>query len=187
MFSLIIYILTVAVGFMMGFVYTQSTTSAGFLKPNPQRTLKLFLWFFAASVAITFTLSFFATYELHAGNAVLDSSMKFHNLKSIMLFVVNISLFALVVIANAYSLARKKLAIIPYLLIAAFYCLFILKDAYYMSDYFILWEKSLKLFKGELPDFHSTGWMKCWLGASVILFNALMVWWGMRQKQTSQP
>ncbi|MDB5284203.1 MAG: hypothetical protein JWO06_3278, partial [Bacteroidota bacterium] len=87
----------------------------------------------------------------------------------------------LMVLANAYSLALKKLALLPYLLTLLFYTTFILLDAYQISDYFVIWQNSLKILKGDLPDFHSTGWAKCGLGLLVTVLNAGMIWFGTRK------
>ena len=133
------------------------------------------------AVVLTFALSWFTTYELQASNIPLEGSMKYQNMKSVMIFVLNFSFLIMIILANAYSLSLKKLAVVPYLLAIGFYVTFVLKDAYIISDYFSLWQRSLKILKGDLPDFHSTAWAKCWLGAAVTLFNVALIWFGLRK------
>jgi len=181
MFSLIIYIIIAAVGFTMVFIYKQTNTTAQILKPDPQKVQKLFLAFFGIATVITFALSWFTTYELQTTNIPLESSMKYQNMKSVMIFVLNFSFLAMIILANTYSLTLKKLSAWPYLLAIGFYMAFVLKDAYIISDYFSLWQRSLKLLKGDLPDFHSAAWAKCWLGTVVTLFNVIMIWFGLRK------
>lgn len=180
-FSLIIYIIIAAVGFTMVFLYKQTNTTAQILKPDPEKVRKAFMAFFGVATVITFALSWFTTYELQTSSIPLEGSMKYQNYKSVMIFVINFSFLVMIILANAYSLTLKKLAVLPYLLALGFYAVFVLKDAYIISDYFSLWQKSLKLLKGDLPDFHSGAWVKCWLGACVTLFNVLLVWFGLRR------
>lgn len=181
MFSLIIYIIIAAVGFTMVFIYKQTNTTARILRPDPEKVKKLFLAVFGIAVVITFALSWFTTYELQSSNIPLEGSMKYQNMKSVMIFVLNFSFLAMIILANTYSLTLKKLSAWPYLLAIGFYMAFVLKDAYIISDYFSLWQKSLKMLKGDLPDFHSTAWVKCWMGAGVTLFNAVLIWFGLRK------
>jgi hypothetical protein len=181
MFTLVIFILIAAIGFMMGVVYKQTNTTAKIFQPNPQSLLKIFFWVLGIGTVVTFLLSWYASSQLNASNVPADDSVKFQNAKSIMIFMMNVFFFALVILSNAHSLALKKLAPLPYVLTIAFFVGFVLKDAYFVSDYYTIWQKSLKLLKGNLPDIHSTGWIKCWLGTSVTAFNAMMVWWGMRK------
>jgi len=181
MFSLIIYILIAAVGFTMVFLYKQTYTSAQILKPDPEKVKKVFTIVLGIAVVVTFALSWFTTYELQASNIPLEGSMKYQNMKSLMIFVLNFSFLIMMILADAYSLSLKKLAIAPFLLVIGYYAIFVLKDAYIISDYFSLWQKSLKMLKGDLPDFHSTAWIKCWLGAGVTLFNVALIWWGLRK------
>ena len=180
-FSLIIYIIIAAVGFTMVFLYKQTNTTAQLFKPDPERVKKIFMIIFGVATVITFALSWLTTYELQASNIPLEGSMKYQNMKSIMIFVLNFSFLVMIILANAYSLTLKKLAIVPYLLALAFYSVFVLKDAYIISDYFSLWQKSLKLLQGDLPDFHSGAWFKCWMGAAVAAFNIVLVWFGLRK------
>ncbi len=181
LFSFILYIIIAAIGFMMVFLYKQTNTSASILKPNPDKIKRVFIIFLSVAAVITFALSWYTTYELNTSSIPVESSMKYENMKSVMIFALNLSFLVLIILANAYSLALKKTAWLFYLLGFAFYALFVLKDGYIISDYFSLWQKSLKLLKGDLPDFHSTAWIKCWLGATVTLFNSLLVWWGLRK------
>ena len=181
MFSLIIYIIIAAVGFTMVFLYKQTYTSAKILQPDPEKLKKVFTVVFVTAAIVTFALSWLTTYELQASNIPLESSIKYQNMKSVMIFSLNFSFLLMIILANAYSLSLKKLAVAPYLLIIAFYMVFVLKDAYIISDYFSLWQKSLKMLKGDLPDFHGTAWVKCWLGAGVTLFNVGLVWFGLRK------
>jgi hypothetical protein len=181
MFSLIIYILIAAVGFTMVFLYKQTYTAAQVTGPKPETFRKIFTWVFIAATVVTFALSWFTTYELQATNIPLEGSIKYENMKSVMVFVLNFSFLIMIILANAYSLSLKKLAVIPYLLALGFYTAFVLKDAYIISDYFSLWQKSLKMLKGDLPDFHSAAWVKCWMGSAVTVFNAVIIWFGLRK------
>jgi hypothetical protein len=181
MFSLIIYFIIAAIGFMMVYLFKQTNTTANFFKPDPQKIFRIFLIVLGTATVITFGFSYLATYELTATNIPDEGSMKFQNAKAMMFFTLNLSFFVLVVLANAYSLSIKKLTVLPYVLILLFYAGFILKDAYYISDYYTLWQHSLKLFKGDMPDFHSTGWVKCGLGFLVTAFNAGIIWLGLRK------
>jgi hypothetical protein len=181
MFSLIIYVLIAAIGFMMGYLYRKTHTTAQFFDIEPKKLLKIFIWVFGIAVVSTYAISWLAMHALGSTTIPDDSSMKFKDTKSIMIFLLNFFFFALIVLANFYSQALKKIAFIPYLLALGFYVAFILKDAYFISDYFALWQKSMKILKGDLPDFHSTAWMKSLLGFIVTSFNVLMIWWGLRK------
>lgn len=180
MFTLIIFLLTAAIGFMIGVLYRQATATAEIFNPRPGTILKIFYWVLAIGLIITFLLSWHASRQLNASSVPADDSVKFQNVKSVMIFMLNIFFFALVILADAYSLSLKKLNLWPYIFTAAFFMFFVLKDAYFVSDYYTLWQKSLKLIK-DIPDIHSTAWIKCWLGSSVTAFNAIMVWWSLRK------
>lgn len=176
---------------MMGFIYKRAYTSAQFFQIEPKKVLRIFTIIFGVAVVLTLALSWFTMYILGDSNIpgndtmkqlqAKDMALRFMDIQSIMVFLMNISFMALMVLANLYSQALKKVAPIPYLLAIAFYVLFVLKDAYYLGDYFVLWQKSMALLQGDLPDFHSTAWMKAFIASSVTAFNAGMVWWGLRK------
>ena len=181
MFSLIIYLIIAAIGFTMVYLYKGTNTSARIFKPDPKKVLKSFMIAFGVASIITFALSYYTEYQLSSSNIPDESSMKFQNARSVLFFCLNLSFFIWMVLANAYSMSLKKLALLPYFLTILFYTTFILLDAYHISNYFLIWQNSLKLLKGDLPDFHSTGWVKCGLGFLVTAFNAGMIWLGTRK------
>jgi hypothetical protein len=166
---------------MMAFIYKRSHTSSSFFNPDPRKARRIFMILFAVATLVTLALSVFAPYSLHSTNIPEESMLKFHSTKSIMIFMINLFFFLLVVFSNAYSQALKKVALVPYLLAFGFYALFILADAYYIADYFSLWQKSLQLFQGNLADYQNTGWIKCGLAFAVTAFNAAVIWWGLRK------
>jgi hypothetical protein len=166
----------------MGYLYRQTKTSAQFFKPDPKNAMRLFLFVFITATLVILVLSHLATYELTSSDIASENSEKYKNVKSVMIFLINLFFFVLVMMCNAYSLSLKKLAIVPYLLTIGFYFIFTMKDAYFISDYYVFWQKSLALLKGqETPDFHRTGWVKSLLGTAVTLFNAVVTWWGVRK------
>ena len=181
MFSLIIYFLIAAIGFMMGFLYKRSHTTSQFFNPDPKKAFRIFLIVLTTAVVLTLALSWLATYVLQSSGIPEDGNIKYQNTKSIMVFVMNFFFLVLVVLANAYSQTVKGVAFIPYLLALGFYLLFVLTDAYYISDYFVLWQKSLQLFQGNATEVQETARIKCVLAFIVTAFNTLMIWWGMRK------
>jgi len=181
MFTLIIYIIIAAFGFMMGFLYKRANSTAKLFNPDAKQALRIFIAAFILAIGITFTLSWFTTRALYVTAIPEEANIKYTNLKSVMVFSVNFWFFVLVILANVYSQALKKLEIFPYIFAIAFYILFILKDAYFISDYYIFWQKSMQLIRGDIPDFTQTALTKCFLGFVVTGFNAFMVWWGLRK------
>jgi hypothetical protein len=135
------------------------------------------------AVLLTLALSLLSANQLDTSQIPLESRIKYDGVKSIMVFVLNLSFFILIVLANIYSLSLKRVAIVPYLLVIAFYSGFVLADSYVITNYFELWQHSLRFFQGNLPDFHShdKAWVKCGLGTTVILLNTGMIWWGLRK------
>src|SRR5215216_5386140 len=97
MFSLIIYILIVAIGFMMGFLYKRSHTSSTFFNPDPKKAMRLFLILLGVATVVTLALSLFAPYSLQTTNIPEEGLLKFHNTKSIMVFTINVFFLLLVV------------------------------------------------------------------------------------------
>jgi hypothetical protein len=182
MFTLIIYILIAALGFIMVYLYRQTNTTAKIFKPDPKNAMKLFLFVFVVATVTTFALSHLTTYELNSSSIASENAEKYQNVNSVMLFMINFFFFLLVMLSNAYSLALKKLAIGPYLLTIGFYALFIIKDTYYIVDYYNIWQKSLEILKGESADLHHMGQLKCALGSAVTLLNAGMVWFSLRRR-----
>ncbi len=181
MFTLIIYILIAAIGFIMAFLYKRANTASQFLHPEPKKALRIYLSVFIVAIITTFILSWFTARALVSSPIPEEGNMQYNNLKSVMVFSINISFFLLVLLANLYSQALKRLAPAPYIFAICFYVLFILKDAYFISDYYILWQKSMQLIHGDIPDFTKTAWTKCCLGFGVTAFNAVAVWWGLRK------
>ena len=181
MFSLIIYILVASIGFMMGYLYKKSFTTAQFFQVEPKKLLRVFTIVFLVAIVLTLALSWWTMHVLGNTSIPDESSMRYQDTKSIMVFLMNLSFLVLMIIANLYSQALKKIAILPYLLVFGFYVMFVMNDVYYLSDYFSMWQKSLLLLKGDLPDFRSTGWMKSCLACVVTSFNAAMIWWGLRK------
>jgi uncharacterized protein YchJ len=98
-----------------------------------------------------------------------------------MVFTINLSFFLLIVLSNAYSQSLKKLAPVPYILAFAFYCVFILKDAYYITDYYLMWQKTLQLIHEDIESFTRAAWTRCLTAMTVTAFNAGMIWWGLRK------
>lgn len=181
MFSFTIYILISAIGFMMGYLYHKSNTTAQFFKFDPNKALRVFMVIFIIAVAVTYLLSWLTMHSLASTQIPDESSMQYQNTKSVMIFLMNLFFLVLVVAANVYSQSVKKISPVPYLLAFGFYVLFVIKDAYYISDYFQLWKQSLNIIQGDLPDLHSKGLMKTSLALLVTSFNAFMIWWGLRK------
>ncbi len=182
MFSFIIYILIAAIGFMMGYLYHKSNTTAQFFKFDPNKALRVFITIFVIAVAVTYFLSWLTMHTLASTQIPDESSMQYQNTKSVMIFLLNLFFLVLMVAANVYSQSVKKISPVPYLLAFGFYVLFVIKDAYYISDYFQVWKQSLNIIQGDIPDLHSKGLMKTVLAFVVTAFNAFMIWWGMRKK-----
>ncbi|MFN8300249.1 MAG: hypothetical protein U0T75_14190 [Chitinophagales bacterium] len=181
MFSLIIYILTAAVGFMMGYLYKRSFTNAQFFNPDPKKALRLFITMFSLATVLTFTLSWVTTHLLSESTIAEEGNIKYQNTHSVMIFVLNFFFFALVVLANVYSQALKKVAWVPYLLTIGFYAVFILKDTYYVSNYYVTWQQAMHLTVGDISDLIQKAWTKVALGLAVTVFNLGMIWWGFRK------
>jgi hypothetical protein len=165
----------------MFFMYKGTETTAQLFKPEPKKVFKVFITFFGIAFILSLALSWYTTHQLGTSNIPDESSMNFQNAKSVLFFCLNLSFIVLIVLSNAYSLSLKKLSPLPYFLTLFFYCTFILLDAYQISNYFLIWQNSLKLFKGDFPDFHTMGWAKCGFGVLVTAFNAGLIWWGLRK------
>lgn len=181
MFTLFTYILIVAIGFMMGVLYKRTTTSVGLLNPDPSKTLKLYIGVLITALLVTFGISWYTTHALHRAQLPEEGQIVYNNTHSILIFTLNFFFFALVVLSNAYSQAVKHLAWGAYVLTFGYYAVFILKDAYVITDYYILWQRSMQLIRNDIPDFTQTAWAKCLLGFIVTAFNAGMIAWGLRK------
>ncbi len=181
MFSLIIYILVAAVGFMMAVLYKRTETSLNFFNPDPKTWLRYFTILFASGLLLTYLLSWLTMRSLTNSQMPEDGNIQYQSMKETMYFSLNIFFLLLVVICNLYSQSRKSVAWGAYLLVIGFYSVFILKDAYYISNYYLLWQKAMLLFKGEAPDFTQTAWTKVGIGTFVTALNAVLMWWGMRK------
>lgn len=181
MFSLIIYILTVAIGFMMGYLYKRAQTSAQFLNPDPKKSLRLFLIVFSVAMVLTFGLSWVTTYLLSQSTNLLEGGIKYEHTHSVMIFALNFFFFVLVVLANIYSQSLKRIAWVPYVLTIGFYALFVLKDAYYITNYYIQWQSALHVVTGDVQDLIEKAWTKCAIAAAVTVFNLGIIWWGLRK------
>ncbi len=181
MFSLIIYILTAAIGFMMGYLYKRSFTNAQFLNPDPKKALRLFITMFSIAVLLTFGLSWITTRLLSESTIAEEGNIKYQNTHSVMIFVLNFFFFVLMVLANIYSQSLKKIAWVPYVLTIGFYALFIMKDAYYVSNYYVTWQQAMHLNVGDISDLIQKAWTKCAIGLGVTIFNFGMIWWGLKK------
>lgn len=181
MFSLIIYILIAAIGFMLGVLYKRTHTAASILNPDPKKALRVFSYVAGAVFVVLFALSFFETYTLRSTEIPEEANISYNNYHSTFYFLLNISFLILVVLADAYSQSLKKLAILPYVIAFGIYAVFILADAYYVSDIYLMWQKSMQMIQGELPDYTENSHIKCLLGFAVTAFNAAMIWWGLRK------
>lgn len=186
MFTSIIFVLTAAIGFMMGFLYRKSYTTAQFFNFSQQKLLRIFTILFFVAVLLTYALSWFTLHVLSSTNppdetAVKFTQVQFEDMKSVMMLLLHFFFLLLIALANVYSQSRKKIALAPYLLTLGFYVLFILKDAYFISDNLMGWLKSFQFSLEDLPDFRSIGWVKSFFAAVVTIFNAAMIWWGLRK------
>ena len=99
MFSLIIYILIAAVGFMMGFIYKKSFTTAEFFNPVPENALRNFMIVFVLAVLVTYGLSWWTLYSLRSSNIPDENSMNYNNAKSIMIFMLNLFKLSLLLLS----------------------------------------------------------------------------------------
>ncbi|MCW5909349.1 MAG: hypothetical protein KIS94_15900 [Chitinophagales bacterium] len=181
MFSVILFIILAAVGFMMGFLYKKVFTTSKLLNPEPAKTLKIFVWFFATALVVSLALSYFTSQALGASEIAEEADMRYQNLESTLTFTIHVFYFLMIVLANAYSQSLKKFAPLPYILALGFYALFILADAYYITDAYILWQKSMQLIRNDVPDYTGAAWSKCFMALLVTAFNSLMIWWGLRK------
>jgi hypothetical protein len=181
LFSLTLFLLIAAIGFMMGYLYKKTSTNAQFFNINPDKILRIFWIVFALAMVSTFVLSWLTMHVLSDTKIPDESSLKFQDTKSVMIFFLNLFFFALIILSNLHSQTLKKISVLPYIVSLAFYVGFVLNDAYYISDYFILWKKSLKLLKGDFEAFHLINWMKSLFALIVTAFNAGMIWWGLRK------
>ena len=181
MFSLIIYLLIAAVGFMMAVLYKRTESTAAFFNPDPNRLLKSFTILFVVSLLLTFLASFFTMRALTHSQITEEGNMQYNSMKELMYFVLNFFFLVLMINVNLYSQARKAVAWGAYLLVFSFYALFVIKDAYYLTNYYIVWQKAMQLLTGEIPDFTQRGWTKVGFGFLVTVLNAVVVWWGFRK------
>lgn len=180
MFSIIIYILIPALGFMMAFLYKKSTTSAQFFNPDPKRSLKIFLWVFVIALICVFVFSYFELNALAQSQIPQEAKLKYLNIRQLMYFFLNLLFFSLIVIANVYSQSLKNIALVPYLLAFAFYAFFILNDTFRIADYYSLWQKTVLNVIDE-NNYHHIGLTKLALGFFVSAFNAAAIWWSLRK------
>lgn len=181
MFSVILFILLAAVGFMMGFLYKKVFTTSQLLNPEPAKTLNVFIGVFVTGLVVSLVLSYFASQALRASGIAEETDMRYQNLESTLTFVIHVFYFLMVVLANAYSQSLKKIAPLPYVLAFGFYVLFILADAYYITDAYILWQKSMQLIRHDIPDYTGAAWSKCFMALLATAFNSLIIWWGLKK------
>jgi hypothetical protein len=183
MFSLIIYILIAAIGFMMGVLYKRSYTTAQFFNPAPVKLFRIFLIVFAIAVVITSSLAGWMVYELSISEIPEDGKIQFANVKQVMFFFINFFFLALILLSNIYSQALKRVSFIAYLLTVAFYASFILTDAFIVYDHYFMWQElmNIDVTAIDVAAYHKTGLIKALLGFTVSSFNAVVVWWGMRK------
>lgn len=182
LFSLTIYFLSAAIGFMMGFLYKNAKTNNVVVNPNPEKTYRLFLNVFIIGVVALGALSYFTVRALKPAAIVEDSAIRFRDMKSVLIFLLTVFFMGLTIIANYYSLSVHKLRVMPYFLIVCFYSAFILVDVHFISPRFADWQYTNHLLTGDMPDFRATGWVKCSLGFAVTAFNAIMMWWSITTK-----
>ena len=166
---------------MLGVLYKRTHTAASIFNPDPAKALKLFSYAAAVAFVVLSVLSFFETYTLRATDIAEEANISYNNYHSTFYFILNISFLILVILADAYSQSLKRLSLIPYAIAYGIYALFILADAYYISDVYMMWQKSMQLIQGDLPDYTENSLTKCLLGFAVTAFNAVMIWWGLRK------
>jgi len=181
MVSFIIYLLIAAIGFMMGFLYKRSHSSSQFFSPDPVKMFRIFILTLVLAIIFVLGVSWYGSHSLSPDAIPEENALRFENTKSVVVFSINFFFFLLVILANAYSQALKRIAFLPYLLAACFYVAFILADAYFISDTFTLWQKSLQIFQIKVTDLNNIDRLKCGLAITVTCFNAFMIWWGMRK------
>jgi formate-dependent nitrite reductase membrane component NrfD len=107
MFSLIIYLLIAAVGFMMAVLYKRTESTAAFFNPDPNRLLKSFTILFVVSLLLTFLASFFTMRALTHSQIPEEGNMQYNSMKELMYFVLNFFFLVLMINVNLYSQARK--------------------------------------------------------------------------------
>jgi hypothetical protein len=182
LFSLTIYILSAAIGFMMGFLYKNAKSNNLVVNPDPAKTYRLFLNVFVIGVVALGALSYFTVRALKPAAIAEDSAIKFRDIKQVLIFFLTLFFMGLTIIANYHALSIKRVRPLPYLLIVCFYAVFILIDVHYISPHFADWQYTNHLLTGDMPDYRATGWIKCGLGFAVTAFNAFMMWWAITTK-----
>ncbi len=184
MFSLIIYLLITAIGFMMAFLYKQAYTTSRLFNPEPRKLCKIFLSAFAGAVVVTIGLSGWTLHVLNSSPVLEMGKVEFHNARQVLFFSLNFFFLVLMVLSNLYSQAQKKISLITYLLTFIFYTLTVVLDSFWISEKYIVWQGMVMkaaVSEIDIPDFHSTGLMKCGLAFLVTVFNAIIIWWGLRK------
>jgi hypothetical protein len=181
MFTFIIFIIIAGIGFVMGYIYKKSTTSLAFFTPNELGTLRNFMIVFTLGMIACFALSWYTLTTLGATEMPADNKLRFDNMRSVMIFFVNIFFLLMVVFSNLHSQGAKKLKIVPYLLAIGFYLVFTIKDNLYIAEIFSNWQRYYQLIASDVNTPAQKGLLKSAIAVSVTAFNAIMIWWGLRK------
>ena len=181
MFTLLIYLILIGVGTMMAILYKRTITTANCLNPDPKISLRIFTYAFVAAVLVTFALSWYSTHVLYKADIPEEGDLKYQNLKTLTIFIINISFLLMMLFANAYSQSLKRIAFVPYLLTFGFYAIFILRDAYAVSPYYFSWAQNFQLIDSVPTDITSMAHYKCFLGFITTAHNAGAIWWSLKK------
>ena len=95
LFSLTIYFIIAAIGFMMGYLFKHAKTNAQTFSPNPKIVLKIYMLSFVVALVTTYALSYFATHSLVTSASPEEGDINYHNERSLMIFALNFFFFIL--------------------------------------------------------------------------------------------
>ncbi|MBX2904307.1 MAG: hypothetical protein KF872_12235 [Chitinophagales bacterium] len=181
MLLFIICFASIAIGIWMGYFTRNASTTMEFFRWSEKRVMRVWLYLFIGGMLLTYALSQGTVFQLNNPLIPEDSADHFRDWRSMFEFSLAFFFLPLLVLANIYSLATKRINFFLYGFTFLYAAIFSYKNLQNLNEFFYRWESHFGLWKGEFPINTSAVWFHVAVYAFLCIFNLVFIWWGLRK------
>lgn len=182
MFTIITNILIVLIGIMMATVYKRSVSSISGLQIDPIAVRKLYWCVAGVLIVLCAFLSYKAISSFHEDGIAEEQMQRSQDYESMMIFFLNIGFMVLIVLSNVYSMRAMEVRISMYVFTFLIYAGFVVLDDFLLEDALFQFKKINQLWEGDFNFSSLKGYLTLIFCAVLCAFNALMTYWGIKDK-----
>lgn len=170
---------------MMANVYRYSVSNISMFQIAPVQIKKVFWGAALAGIAICAYLSYRTILSFWDAGVAEDKLHLYHDNEQMLIFFLNLGFIVMIVLSNTISMASKRVLWPFYMGTFLVYALFAVIDNFFLEDVFFQFKKINQLWNGEFNVASIKGYLMLITTVALCTFNALIIKWGIEQKNSS--